>query len=578
MASITTWHRLVPISRSSDFETALAAEIRDPLWLLSRQRQTGEMRGEDTGSPAFVRIGYKATALNDVILTPADGAAVTVPLDLNKPIEQQILAEPHTPDLATRAELGLTFFQIVDEVFGSGGVAVRDAFLAADGLAPPVGATFDPLDPATSAFALMTVGHAVDGVKVYRRAKAPVPTVPPGLTSAQTQILPGAYGAFVQWVEAVFGAIAPDDASDPNVADDPQGWNRRRLDYDIKMRFGAGNAVTLAVHPNENGSVDWSSFDVESTSADPFPASLPVTVAREVPGHVRFPGMPAPRFWDFEGGDLPWPDLDVTRTELARLLVVDFAMLYGVDWFVVPLALDVGNAVKIDSLVVFDVFGGRTVIDRVEEGRKLTPPDRFTLYGAAAPNGDVGSFAVLPPAAGRALQHGPVMEEVRFGRDEVANMAWGIEAVTSSRIGEPRRGVERDAAVDAAAPPAPPPPPTLAPLRYQIESKVPVHWIPLLIPDTNGAATTELEKGATLRTATGDPVLAVGKILNPDGPAPYRLFEEEVPKGGVRVERLVYGARARDGKSYLWVARRKRSGSGETQSGLRFDAALPTEK
>ena len=73
--AITTWHRLVPISRSSDFATAIAAEVHDPMWMLARQHQIGELRGEDTGSPAFVRIGYKAAPLGDLVLHPATRTA-----------------------------------------------------------------------------------------------------------------------------------------------------------------------------------------------------------------------------------------------------------------------------------------------------------------------------------------------------------------------------------------------------------------------------------------------------------------------------------------------------------------------
>jgi hypothetical protein len=191
----------------------------------------------------------------------------------------------------------------------------------------------------------------------------------------------------------------------------------------------------------------------------------------------------------------------------------------------------------------------------------------------------------LPPGAGKALQQGPTLEEVRFARDEVANMIWGIEAVTESPIGERRRGSERDAAVDAALPP-PPPPPTDAPLRYQVESKVPVNWIPFLIPPPpQSTQSTQLEKGATARgvlqggTPVQVPVYAVGKILSPGGlaDAPYRLNEEQVARTGTRVERLVFGSRSSDGKSNLWVARRRRVGGGEIQSGLRFDAAQTTE-
>jgi hypothetical protein len=354
----------------------------------------------------------------------------------------------------------------------------------------------------------------------------------------------------------------------------------------LEDAIGASNPDADAIAAAGNGSVDWSSFDVDSTTADPFPTTLPIAVAREVPHNVRFPGMPAPRFWHFEDGDLPLPDLDVAKTELIRLLIVDFAMLYGVDWFVMPIDLDVATAAKVASVLVFDVFGIQTVVDPVEAGRTPPPPatpDRFTMFTATSPSDTVSNFVVLPPVAGRALQHGPTLEEVRFARDEQANMTWGIEAVTASRIGERRRGTERDAAVDTVVPPATPPP-TTAPLRYQIESKVPVHWIPFLVPNTtNNAPTTELEKGATahLDNATPQvirPVPALSKILNPKLiTQPYRLFDEEIARSGVRVERLVFMSRSRDGKSFLWTARRKRSGSGETQSGLRFDSAVPTQ-
>lgn len=578
MASVTTWSRLEPVSRSGDLEAALAAEIRDPLWLLARQRQIGEMRGEDTGSPAFVRIVTKATKLVDLTFAPPDHPPVTVPVDPVRPFEAQLLAEPHGADLATRVELGQTFLQILGDAFGAAAGPIRAAFLGVVDLAPPeqVGTQFDPLEESTSAFVAVTAGRAIDGVALLAKARAgeipgPVQDV---LGAGQADLLQKAYTAFVRWVAAAFGEIGPVD---------PQGWNPHRLDYDITMRFGEGGTTTVAVHPDENGAVDWSSFDVAAQTGDPFSGVATAAVARETPNHVRFAGMPAPRHWDFESGDLPWPDLDVARTELIRLVILDFAMLYGIDWFAAPLDLDVGKAARIESLVVYDVFGGRTLVERVEEARKQQVPDRWTLFSTAAPDGDVASFVIVPPGAGRALEQGQVLEEVRFARDEMANIAWGIEAATPSRTGERRRGAERDAAVDGATPAAPEPP-TDAPLRYRVESKVPVNWVPLLVPETQGGApTTELEKGAVARPGPTPPggfvaVPALGKILNPTGLTSYRLFDEEVPRSGVRVERVVYRARARDGSTHLWIARRKRYGAGETQSGLRFDAALPTER
>jgi len=149
--------------------------------------------------------------------------------------------------------------------------------------------------------------------------------------------------------------------------------------------------------------------------------------------------------------------------------------------------------------------------------------------------------------------------------------------------------MERDAAVDARAPVAlPPPADTTAPLRYLIESKVPVQYIPLvavpLAPGDPSNPAVTLEKAGILRAkADGsyDVVRAAGRILNPTSiptASPYQLREEQVPRAGVTVQRAVYRARWRDGSTHLWIARRRQNGGGETQAGLRFDAALPVKR
>src|SRR5207245_7558878 len=58
--SITFWNRLEPRPRSpGSVRDTLAARVRDPVWMLTRQWQMGEFRGEDAGSPANVRIATK---------------------------------------------------------------------------------------------------------------------------------------------------------------------------------------------------------------------------------------------------------------------------------------------------------------------------------------------------------------------------------------------------------------------------------------------------------------------------------------------------------------------------------------
>ncbi|MFJ7589002.1 hypothetical protein ACIQZO_16780 [Streptomyces sp. NPDC097617] len=49
--TVGLWNRLEGRPRTTDFDRALRVEVRDPLWMLTRQWQLGEFRGEDCGSP-----------------------------------------------------------------------------------------------------------------------------------------------------------------------------------------------------------------------------------------------------------------------------------------------------------------------------------------------------------------------------------------------------------------------------------------------------------------------------------------------------------------------------------------------
>jgi hypothetical protein len=71
-------------------------------------------------------------------------------------------------------------------------------------------------------------------------------------------------------------------------------------------------------------------------------------------------------------------------------------------------------------------------------------------------------------------------------------------------------------------------------------------------------------------------VVAQGRILNPQptDAKGFAIFEEEIPREGIRVTRTYQYARWLDGSSRLWIGRRKRIGRGEGSSGLRFDTLV----
>src|SRR4051794_21865005 len=83
--TVTLWNRLEGRPRTVNFERALRAEVRDALWMITRQWQTGELRAEDAGSPVFAKAHLGVTQLSRF---RARGGALQ-PIDATLPLQAQ---------------------------------------------------------------------------------------------------------------------------------------------------------------------------------------------------------------------------------------------------------------------------------------------------------------------------------------------------------------------------------------------------------------------------------------------------------------------------------------------------------
>ena len=122
-AGMTTFgRRLLTSARAGGMEEALAARLSDPLWLLARQWQFGEFRGDDAGS--VVKVAFHGVAHHATWWRPEpeaaspDAEAWQAWNVASGPLEPVIEAEP--ADGAARRRLRL-----------DGGVRVRRALLSA---------------------------------------------------------------------------------------------------------------------------------------------------------------------------------------------------------------------------------------------------------------------------------------------------------------------------------------------------------------------------------------------------------------------------------------------------------------
>ena len=73
------WNRLEGRPRRPDFSRALQAEIRDPLWMITRQWQLGEFEGDDAGSPVTAKVAWKTDRVTDLHMPglPGSGGAAS---------------------------------------------------------------------------------------------------------------------------------------------------------------------------------------------------------------------------------------------------------------------------------------------------------------------------------------------------------------------------------------------------------------------------------------------------------------------------------------------------------------------
>ena len=64
--------------------------------------------------------------------------------------------------------------------------------------------------------------------------------------------------------------------------------------------------------------------------------------------------------------------------------MIEYASSYGNDWFVVPLTLPVGSVTRVDSLVVTDTFGVRSLVRPI--GDPALPPAFFSMWQPSLKN------------------------------------------------------------------------------------------------------------------------------------------------------------------------------------------------
>jgi hypothetical protein len=620
--------RLQPSPAEADLSPGIEARLADPLWLLGRQWQLLEFLGEDAGSPANVQL--EMVSLPVVGLGAFQHPPLTSILPDGPPV--QALVEQEAA-FAAHPRFDVEAGQHAQRLCAWAGVPATAAQLAAPfPAAIPDARSGDPDWTATTwpiAFAAGAVSARLllAALRPLSGGRGNPLTGFPADLNVPSEERTGALAALGRWLDWANDLVLEPQGENPY-------WQRSRLEYAFSLAASDGKPVapvpggpdethTLALDAAQyrDGRFDWSSVDArqwegQAPPAQPAPQAAPAP-GRRIPIPVSFPGMPADRYWEFEDGRVNLADIDAGRTDLVRMLMLEFSLAYGNDWFLIPVRSRVNSLHKVTTFVVTDTFGVTTTVkpSRNEDGTAWSMYELSAMTEAAVAQ----DWLYVAPVAWEPLE-GPALEQVLFVRDEMANLCWGIEKTVQGSGGEP---IDRSLEARSFEPPRRPLVNPKADWLYRLDTKVPVNWIPLVASQSNDGL--KLTRGAMFRifgaptepTTIKDPkqgaieaayaqvihlhqkrsdfIQPVGENIDPlrfrphprgrilqnrsfDDPLtkpeiqnPLVIEDEEIGREGAIVQRQFRYARSADGRAWLWVGRSKTSGRGEASSGLRYD-------
>lgn len=554
--------RLEGRSRDANNESGLEMRIADPLWMLGRQWQFGEFKGEDNGSPISVKANYRKESANFYSFPNSESQHEIG----NVPLEARVEAiEVRPRDLRSKVRMGQKFEELIKAQFPASESA---AFINNLRKEFPLKIEGKPDQKSRGFFNLMA-GNVTDGGSLWEKIQKD--EFPEGdfmpLVTATTQLK--------NWYQEIF---LPAGAQ--------SSWQSKNLVHQFSVH--GQKDIELQAPDYQSGHLDWYSFDKATIGIDPSEKATDSEIS--MPVRVSYAAMPDKRLFSFEDSKLELSGMEVDQSDLIKLMIIDFSLVSDNDWFTIPIEMKLGELCWVNHITVKDVFGITTLIHndkdtgqyldtnplKMWDAFKIRPSDLLRERGKN--NQELyrkeEQFLYLPPVTAFRQESRP-LEELLFLRDEYANMVWGIEKIVCNELGKPTNGydlhlelngpfLKTEEEIEENKKVLP---------QFRLASPVPTHWIPYLpfhIDDTN----IELRRALMMRNETNtapediDPlsILAQNDLLT--------IREEAIPRAGVRVQLSRQRVRWTDGKTYIWLGRKVLAGKGEGSSGLTFDQLL----
>ncbi len=593
--TITTWNRLEGRPRTANFDRALKAEIRDPLWMLSKQWQMGEFQGEDAASVILAKVHLKTTELTKY--QPSED--ITRPFDKNIPLEVKVEHQAISFK-SSKQEISLDLRLLMGrhwlKLLNSKSLSLKSEYLSKYGFTQPDPASPDDVSLCAhievwQQFAAVA-NRCVDGYKLYLDLKGTGDKVEP--PEGSEDALQELSVKFIAWFKKLY--------YQPTEEDNPS-WKPSYLEHQFSCSAPQNeDEKVLIADEYYHGHLDWYNLDIHnkkeilSNNGDQEVVELMNPVENEftlsfLPSPVTFPGMPDSRWWALEDWKTNLGNINPSTTDINQLMLLDFSLNYANDWFIVPFTLPIGSIADVSGVMVTNVFGEKIWIEAASKGKgkEWNKWGMFNLNVRGEMEVSTDLSLLLLPAAPKVLEGKP-LEEAFLLRDEIANMVWGVESKIPLATGESKEG--REAGLELRnkyrqfVPTSSEPHDIVendAKIQYQIVNTVPEEWIPFIPVHKEGSnRQIQLQRAAMPRIFEGDTnkpekIEPRTSILREglDKGEKYFLHEEEIPRAGIKVHKSFQRTRWLNGKVFTWIGYRKQVGRGEGRSGLAFDQIIP---
>ena len=562
-AAIIGYNRLEGVPNSPDYRKSLSAEIHDALWMLTRQWQMGEFDAEDAGTLVKTKLLVEQQKMTHM----DTGNKRVFPLPLAAPLEMVVEKEARIADLAIRIETGKLFKQILIEYNLQAQMAdflalFKIQLLELEKESSPEGKLVESIRSNRSDSQLFDVlkNRVLDGFVIFEALAKPgnayQSLIKNRFAIADSTVVASAIKAgqdFMSQIESFYGA----DLQKANAA-----WRPEYLDYrfNIQTDEDPAKATIMEVKSYPGGRLDWFDFDIKQTVS----GTPEVTTHTFIPSLVTYPGMPKSRWWEMEENEINFGNINAKTTNLPTLILIDFALIYGNDWLMIPFPMELNNLCTIKGFLVKDVFGFHTYIPPVDTSSDISW-EKWSLFSHTDDSGAIKEpLFYLAPTLLKPIEQEP-LEKVSFLRDEISNMAWAFENVIPGALGKGLRGAE---VAEKEEEEEDVPPTQDQPLKYLLGKEVPFYQVPFIPVEIQLDATHSKMRLQRAKMPKGPEPRGV---FLTEIPSPYYIREENISRAGTTVIRRWQRTRWINGTVAQWIGREKQAGKSEGSSSLLFD-------